>query len=289
MKQLSAILLIVTIFFLSLPKGFAQETDPDVSAPVATTTNLKVSPDTIFLKRFRSEKTQQLLALYQDQFEKYRGLEEQYVTAKTDLHQLRTLASLETAVRATQRVMASRVEVLITYFELLHASLIESQGLELSTKQEFSDKITNQILILKDHQAKVSVAQDRDTLLQLSIEFAEINKPLQEVGYRTLAFLSISELQTVHDKSRLIFDDIQEYHRDSSPSAQTLARYQRAYVETERSLLASNQDLQKIFLDLKGNNNIKDRSSYAQVIRTLQPSYSKLSQVLGFLEELLRI
>lgn len=250
---------------------------------------LKVSPDTIFLKRFRSERTQELVQLYQSQIEQYRLYEDQYITAKAEHQKLQTLSSLEQAVQATQRVMKSRTQVLITYFELLQASVDESQGIELVTKQRISDELTEEINLLKDHLGRIENSQDRDALQVMTDEFELLNENLQLRGYRALALLSISELQTVHDKSKLILTDIQAYHKTSSPSAATQARYNRAYLETERALLSANATLQKTAEEVAVDDRVTDRGSYTNTMNKLQPTFSQLKQVLGFLEELLRI
>ena len=124
-KVLIVLLLLLMVFGVSGVK--AQETEKDGEA-----TNSGI----IFNKTNNTQKIKDLKILYRDQIEAYRNSEKEFVIAKSHYFNVQTLTALEEAVGATELAMDHRSKVLITYLELIGATLEDTAGVELALKEE---------------------------------------------------------------------------------------------------------------------------------------------------------
>lgn len=287
--------LVTYCIFFSLLMGFwvggtlseavnAQETPIPAASPAASDGTVPV--DTVFLKPQQPEKITKLLKLYQDQVEQYRKLENEYKVAKGQFFNLNTLQSLEKAVVTTRQTLVSRDEVLITYCELLHASLEETEGVEVSQKSSALKSLEDQINSLKDHKKKSEETTDREGMLARADEFDTVVAPLEVRTHTTRALISLGELQAVYDKATLLFGEIKLFHREKTVSGIKQQERERAYREVDRALEVTGTRLAAI-KDAIGAKEEITASRYDSVLgKEMSAVYAQNSQIIEFLNEL---
>jgi len=262
------------------------QTPANLSAPTAFTGGLSV--DTIFLKRFSSEESQRLIRVYQDQYEQYRQTERDFTTAQAQYVQLGTLASLETAVVSSREIMLDRTDVLITYHELLAATLVESVGVELQLKQETLGQLQQAIESLKTIRADIANSNDRFAVGVVNTRFeAELVPQLYAVSYKTLSQLVVADIQNVFDKTKLVYAELQTELAKTEPSKLRLEERKRAYTEVDAAMRLLEQQLEAITTEVKIAEDSDDRL-YRDLVGELESVYGGLGQAMTYIEELER-
>jgi len=237
-----------------------------------------------------TERIAQLRVLYRDEVEAYRNAEKAFTIAKTNFNQVQTLAALEEAVNATQKVMFERSRVMITYLELIDAVLIETKGIELDLKNQTHIELTGLINTLKIHQENIVVSKDRQAMVLLANEFEPISVDYQSEVYKTLSLVRIGKIQEVHDKAEIIKADIVKEHESQEVSSLVISRRERAYAEIERNFDAVNAglaDLNNLFT--QGRREGFSRSFYEKILEKLSPVYVQISRSLDHLDELITL
>jgi hypothetical protein len=234
----------------------------------------------------QTEEIERLHKLYQDQVEKYTVLQREFYINKAQLEKLNTLQSLESAIKSAREVMITRDDVLITYFELMRASLVDTEGIELTEKQKNIDKLVRFITELKDHRQKLLQTADREQIAVRADEFDIISEQFENVSYLSLALITIGDIQAVYDKSLIIYKDVLTYHKDNPTTPLRQAERDRAYREVERA-----QENTRIYLkntrEKYAENPDLSRGNYNEAIgNEINSSYSGTSQILFFIKEL---
>ncbi|MDA1079674.1 MAG: hypothetical protein O2840_03240 [bacterium] len=276
---------------LALCVGFAMAlavTNKVVSAQVAPAATAGVTAETIFLKRFSSEESQRLIRLYQDQYEGYRQTEREFVTAQAQYLQLKTLASLESAVVSSRNTMLERTDILITYHELLAATLVESIGVELELKQDTLGQLQESIQDLKTIHEKIAASDDRFKIQVANEQFEEVLVPqLYSVAYKTLSQLIVADLQNVFDKTKQVLAELKSELAESEVSKLELEERTRAYSEVDARITDVELQLATITARVK-TEEVFDERFYQKTVEELQAVYGGLSQVMTYIEELER-
>jgi len=235
------------------------------------------------------DKITELNKLYILQIESYRFAEREQVIAKQQYQDLQTLRLLEDAVNATKKALIERNNVLLTYLELHYFNLQDAAGINLTYKEDTLSVLVEQIGVLRTYGEKLANISNRDELKERTDEFKEIYPQIESVAYRSLTLISIGKLQTVHDRGRIILNDLKALEADQEADTFRSARYQRAITETERNLENINNQLRE------ANNNYEtrfkqfNRSGYNNILDKLKPVYTELSQLVAYLKELLTI
>lgn len=263
-------------------------TNKVVSAQVAPAATAGVTAETIFLKRFSSEESQRLIRLYQDQYEGYRQTEREFVTAQAQYLQLKTLASLESAVVSSRNTMLERTDILITYHELLAATLVESIGVELELKQDTLGQLQESIQDLKTIHEKIAASDDRFKIQVANEQFEEVLVPqLYSVAYKTLSQLIVADLQNVFDKTKQVLAELKSELAESEVSKLELEERTRAYSEVDARITDVELQLATITARVK-TEEVFDERFYQKTVEELQAVYGGLSQVMTYIEELER-
>ena len=125
----------------------------------------------IFNKTRNTQKIEELRILYRDQIEAYRKSDKEFNVAKTHYFNVETLRALEEVVSATEVAMFDRSKILITYLELLSATLDDASGIELTLKEESLKEIRSLIVNLQLHQEEIDLADDRGSVNILADKF----------------------------------------------------------------------------------------------------------------------
>ncbi len=255
----------------------AVETMEVVEAPAAATPSAN------------TDKIAELSKLYTLQIESYRLAEREQTIAKQQYQDLQTLRLLEDAVNATKKALIERNNVLITYLELHYFTLQDATGINLTYKEDAISRLQGQIEVLRDYGQKLTAISNRNELKERTDEFEVIYPEVESVAYRSLVLISIGKLQTVHDRGRIILNDLKALETDQAVNVLRQSQYQRAVTETERNLEDINSQLRMANNNYDTRGDRFGRSSYTSISDRLKPVYTELSQVVAYLKELLTI
>lgn len=277
----------LTFILLALPLQVrAQDATPSGEATPSASPSTVVSTDQIFTRPRQTAEILRLRELYQDQVERYTNLEREYLINKAQFEKLNTLQSLEIAIKSTREVMLARTDVLITYFELMRAALDDTQGVELAEKEKNVTELISYITTLKEHRAKVLNSVNREDIAERVTEFKELSQPFESTAYKSLALIRIGDIQTVFDKSEIIYRDILQHHQNNPTTPLRQQERDRAYKEVDNAIEKTRAELLKVRTTYSGSRQL-NRSSYASnLVGSLNSTYSGTSQILSFLEEL---
>ena len=245
----------------------------------------------VFIKERETQRIQDLRILYRDQVEVYRSSERAFFIAKTNFEQVQTLSALEEAVKATKTVMFDRSRVMITYLELIDAVLVETEGIELSLKDQTHTELTGLINLLKIHQENIQVSNDRQAMVLLADDFEPIALSYESLVYKTLSLIRIGKIQSVHDKAEIIETDIiVEHESQEEVGGVKIARRERAYAEVEKNFSETNQNLAKLNESFaQARKDGFTRGFYERVLTQLSPIYAQITRSLDHLEELITL
>jgi len=216
-KKLFLALVLILIIFFSGSNTFAQETDK------------------IFNKTRNTQEILELRTLYRDQIEAYRKSDKEFNIAKTNYFNLETLTALEDVVKATEVVMLDRSKVLITYLELLAATLDDTVGIELTSKEESAKQIRSLIITLRLHQENIILAKDRDSVNLLADNFEVFVDSYNQITYKALSLIRIGQIRAVYDATTIIDSDIKSGQENDEVGAVINAKRNRAYQEIQRN------------------------------------------------------
>lgn len=284
-SSLVATVLVVVGLSLAIPV-LAQEATPAApQSPVDTQNRGVFAPDeTIFRKSQQPERIQELFDLYVARVERHRELDRAFRVSKAQFEKLNTLQSLEEAIEDTRAVMISRDEVLITYLELLHASLDDTAGVDVQIKLDTLQRLEDEINGLKVHLAATQETTDRVGIADRADEFIPIAGSVTSVAGVARAQIVVGTLQNVYDKIVIIYAQVQEEHAATEVSALKQQQRNRAYAEVDRALETVADQLEKTRLQFTSGG----RSANLDVADDLEEVYTGTSQLLSFVEELAR-
>lgn len=291
-RQLAVLAVTAMVFVASLSLtpdriGYAHPGHPHLVPQVLAQEDETVPVDTIFIKPQQPERIKELLKLYQDQVEKYSVSEREYRLSKAQFEKLKTLQSLEEAIVKTRQAMLDRGAVLITYAELVRAHLQETDGIEITLKATSDTELETLILSLKEHRQKLEETRDREALKERVQEFVPIAKTVDGRIYTAIALISLGDLQTVYDRSLIIYDEIKQLHTDTPTTALRQEERQRAYREVDIALEDLRLKLNVVRVEVNRSNNkstITAGSAFRKEFSSISASNNK---VLEFLRELL--
>lgn len=145
MKRLLGILLFFILFFFSVHVTFSQE-------------------DFDYQKAYKD---------YVYTFELYKKAHSDYLLAKTQYNQAKTLASQTKARDATAIMLEKRDDVVITYLTTLRMLLSESDGITDAEKQGLFTRIDSEVAWFKNHKSQIPSAGTLTDLSEDSLEAAE--------------------------------------------------------------------------------------------------------------------
>ncbi|MCB9812934.1 MAG: hypothetical protein H6772_00870 [Pseudomonadales bacterium] len=244
----------------------------------------------ILNKKRNTQKIIDLKILYRDQIEAYRNSAKEFNVAQSNYFNVQTLTALEDAVNATRQAMKDRSKVLITYLELISATLEDTAGVEISLKDQSLKQIESLIITLRLHQDDIDLSKDRNAVNLLADSFEIFVEPYNQITYKALSLIRIGQMQAVYDVSILIDEDIKESKVNSEVGAVIQAKRDRAYQEIQRNFLEINNEFSELNNKIiNGDEENFGRLFYERILRDLEPIYIQLSKSLDHLEELLKL
>lgn len=287
MKKL---LLFFPVFFLFFSFAQAQEVTVVPTESVSTDSGATLKTDMIWEKERLDQEIITVKATYQSQLENYLYQDKLYRIAYDQYKQLQTLVSIEDLTQKGKTLGISRDEVLISYLNLLRLNLIATEGIELSLKEEYLNKLEATIIYITNHKNNLTTLNDRDPVIDSLSTFALDQKNLAKLAQEVLVLLSVGNLQMIYDKSTVLKSDIDVYLKEKGTA--TSPEIERASLETNRSLESAKLKLDAFWADImdrSGGSNWYLSKFYDDLPRTMNPIYVNLSQSISYLSELLTI
>ena len=276
MIRKTATLISLFIFMMSLiPQRILAQGSPNPS-PV------------IYQQDSLTKDIQNLRIQYRGELEEYRNLENAYLIAKDQYLKLNTLASLEDAVQKTQAVMIARDKVLHTYLRLVRLSLISQTGIEIDEKQAAEQSLLSALGKIESHQQLFQKSLDKPQLTDISLNYETSLSEVENAAYRALSLISIGKLQTIHDKSTTLKEDMETKIATAGGVLQITKR-RRAFDEIDRSLARLKPNFDEIEEKYKNPSSAGYKSIYNTLQKQLAEVHSSLAQILSFLGEVLKI
>lgn len=280
----------------------AQEATPDLAEeieptnpaddPLIETPEEATAGQFIFNRQEHAEERAQLQTLYKAQIEKYRTSSRQFSLDKQQYAQLQTLVSLEVAVRSTREVYLDRSKVLVTYIELVRLTLQDTPGIELGAKDRALTILDETRQDILTHQDQILLSEDRIALGRRADEFLVLTPTINDAIYRGLLLINLGEVQTLYDQSKILFDDILQYHAENPGSALQESQRTRAREEIERNLDRTKSNLREISVDyaaIEEEGDLVLRNTFNRTSGDLSTPYSQISNVLSYLAEFITI
>lgn len=276
MHRLLRLFIIALLLNMLLPVAVVRAED---ASPAAEVTQAVATSTPV------GQREKELLQLYQAQVEKYRETERKYKISKAAYFKLNTLQSLEELVVDARTAMELRAQVLITYLELLHEILEQTQGVELARKIDTLQNLEKQVVVLREHILKVQATTDRPGIALRADEFEPMGWAIQKVSISAQGFVVIGRLQSVYDRAQSTYGDIRTYHSQATASALRQSERERAYTEVTAQSDQVNTQLMKVraTFDQEVQKDIPDTRD---VTNQLNSVYTATSQLLAFLKEL---
>jgi hypothetical protein len=221
---------------------------------------------------------------YRGQLEEYRLANQQFVVAQQEASQLGTLSSLESAVKATQKVMIIRDQVLsdqvlITYVKMLELELRQAGGVKPSAKDQTLLVLEETTKALTRHLESTKSSVDRQAIAARADDF-EALVPLYTFGVDfTRQLLVLAKLRTSYNDAVSIFTTLSTQEMELS----SLARDERERALDEINLSLADIDSQLDLVDLEMDESL-DKAKVSKS-KLLDEIFVKLVQVGNYLDE----
>jgi hypothetical protein len=249
----------------------------------------ELKTDLIWQKDRLDQEIATVKTTYQAQLETYLYHEKLYRIAYDQNQQLQTLVSIEDLTQKGKNLGIYRDDVLISYLDLLRLKLVSTEGVELSLKERYLNRLESTITYLKNHQENLKNLSSRDEVANSLAVFTAEQGGIGNLANEVQVLLSIGNIQAIYDKSVVLKKDIDAYllARDTAD----LPAIERASLETGRSLEAAKLKLDAFWNDIinRGQGNWYIAKIYDELPKTLNPIYVNLSQSLSYLNELLSL
>lgn len=277
----------------------AQSLTPDDSMMASESSQMAGSPspeesqptEAILERTTVSPQIKELSTTLLGQFEEYRTAEREYQLAKGQMNKLKTLISLEEAVKATKKSMQAREVVLSTYVKLVKLTLLETNGIPLTLKSETLQSLDAALGTLQTHRQKIDSITTREQVATTADEFATIIKPIEQATYYAQALVSIGELQSVYDSLIALAMQVKREADATAVSAVQQAERDRAARETNLVLQNIQQRFATMNTTLYGRENKRPNGKELLTNNSgvINEIYTGLSRAIDFLDEILRI
>lgn len=246
-------------------------------------------PTTKGTKAIYEDKVIELNKQYLAEVEAYRRSEQNFKVLKQQYANLNTLKSLEEATVATKQAMYERSRVLTTYLEIVYFTLLDTGGINLQAKDTEVKALERQIEEMRAHTQIIEKASSRDDVNQLRDEFKLLQPELEDASYRSMSLISLGRHQTVYDQSVLIIEDLNSELLTATISSLQRSKLERAFTETDRNLESAKASIDKIVAYYDREDKLFNKQQHQRILKDLGGIYAQLSQVLFYLEELLRL
>ena len=226
---------------------------------------------------------------YRANLQDYRDKEKLYRISYDQHQTLQTLATIEDLIQKAKVLGLSRDEVLLDYLELLKLKLISTEGVELSLKELYLERIDIVLEYIKMHKDELETLTEREAIQKSLADFTSVHKNMPNFTNSVLVLLSTGNLQMIFDKSVVLKSDIDTFLEEQNLMRKS--EVSRASDETDRAIDNSQQLLKDFWDDIskKTDNSSSLSGMYNNLNQELDPVYVSISKLLSYLGELIKI
>ena len=245
--------------------------------------------DTVWTKERLDEEIEILNEEYRANLEDYRNKEKLYQISYDQHQTLQTLATIEDLIQKAKVLGLSRDEVILDYLELLKFNLISTEGIELSLKDLYLERIEIVLEYITAHRDELTTLTEREDIQRSLADFTNTHKNMPNFTNGVLVLLSTGNLQMIFDKSVVLKKDIDVFLEDQDLMKK--ATVIRASSETDKAIEISQVMLDEWWQDIvsKTDNSRSLSTVYKNLNQELDPIYVNISKLLSYLGELIKI
>jgi len=160
------------------------------------------------------------LSDFQFQYEKYRGEQEAYASARNKYLEYETLTSKNEAIKATKQVLIRRAQVLRTYFILLKKRLHSTPSVVVEEKTKLSAYLDQEIEWLEKHIEELESLANPPLpqLLEISKRIERKNLEYRSKAYQTITSVLLGKARAAHGEQTAINVLLEEKVKENSDS-----------------------------------------------------------------------
>lgn len=238
--------------------------------------------------QFAAQDLRQLRETYRQLLAQYRDDERLYRIAIEQNTKLKTLTSLEEAVRSTRKAMVSRSELERVSLTMTRLTLEQTPGIEVSVKAKQLNEVANLLDALKSFQLKTEASADRVALQNRVTEYVQLHQKVIDTVYQSLTYIAIGNMQAVFDKSQVIRDETKVFIQENEKNPLKLSEKQRGIEEINRAISETAEKLQKITLDAQTAQGEYSSGAYTGYVNRLNEVYAGISRTISLLREVVK-
>lgn len=243
---------------------------------------------------------EQLQRDYLYQLDQYRAAERRFQIDKAEFTKLQTLASREKAVESMKPYLEARAMVLYTYLVALEFMLNQSQGIDVTAKQQTADVLNQGKRYMLDYIDSLVNLTERDQVNQSSAKFESEGRALALEGqFRAMTLLATGRVARVYDQLNLATNDFRSNYLTNVPSESVVARIERGLKDVDYHNSQADAALKQVIVTFPPPQTAEMKAApryrapdysatYSQSVSKLQAAYSSIRQSLRFLKELAR-
>ncbi len=272
---------LLSLFFLH-PIVHSQENDTEIEI---NSSNLSISDQVIRKERLEAEIKDQHSQLL-SQLSTYQNDERNFRVAHDQYLRLQTLNSIEGVIASAKNLNLSRNKALHSYLNLLRLKIIEAEGIEMFHKERVLERILSLQGQLDDHSKQVESIVAREEINDLAETFKPISLSITETSYYALSVLTVGKLQAVYDQSAVVGQRI--FNEESNTVLAESTNRTRSLAEVDKLM----SELPPLFQEIWAEVNHAEgktqgyRNLYSGLSRKLNTTYSKLSRLVAYFEEI---
>jgi hypothetical protein len=273
-----------------MPTATQPETASSAAAPVE---EMPMDPLPFQTPSPASAKLDALRERYKTELTIYRSDERAHELAVSQYVQLRTLVSIETAVKATQKVLSSRNDVLQTYLEMLVIVVEDTPGIDITEKSTLLTELRQAFEQIEQYEEQsVKIAVDRNKVAEAVTAFVPLSESVPNVAYKALSYVAYGRIQSVFDKLLVVRDEVSANLEEREQNGLRLGEKRRAMNEINSNIEDTRERIVNIRASLRGNPNRQKveygQGSYGQTVNDLGLVYAEIFRSIEFLREVLK-
>lgn len=228
--------------------------------------------------------------------DQYNKAHSDYLLARAQYLQAKTLASQTKAKEATSAMLEARDDVMATYLLALRQRLVESIGIDDTTKNGITSRVDTEVSWWRNHKSKIDSAGTLEDLVSDSNEGLTHYPTTEALSYEILATIPLGKEQVFRNS----FNDLLSNTKTKISQIRTNGDHdttnaERWVIETENKLTRSLEkevEAQKLMPDLqtlpKAGEQSKKADIYNSVIMRLSESIQFLKEATGYMKEVIK-
>ncbi len=227
---------------------------------------------------------------YLFQYEKYRNLHDEFVSARNKYLQYKTLATRDQALTVNKEIAWQRDEVLRTYLVLLRKRVNESLISPVSLKEDMQKELEKQISWFSEHQKKIKYTEESDyeEIFKLVKETEDDEAKIYKTIYKSLLLIKMGRIQEAQQESVFLREDMTNYTQQTGNYADFQFWLDTVQQKNRNSENLNNQARELMFEFEEKETMQSIKSLYLEIKDILQKSLGELERSYSFHSEIFR-